>query len=183
MASTVGSGSPHLVRDWELDKVRDLSLSLSLWVHSMIMMFWRLVVKSVGTILNDGTSITSFNFRGLLYTVDSLFFNYNNHQNNTPFIGYQLLSNSSPLYNLCSFFSLKSNWLWYRFIYTMKLKVVSKKIYDYVRHDLKEIAFPSSLPDPPHIKKRPKLTWRDRYLVWPLSLFFFFFFAKLFIKF
>lgn len=47
----------------------------------------------------------------------------------------------------------------------MKLKVVSKKIYDYVRHDLKEIAFPSSLPDPPHIKKRPKLTWRDRFLV------------------
>ncbi|XP_075637894.1 uncharacterized protein LOC142610068 isoform X1 [Castanea sativa] len=46
-----------------------------------------------------------------------------------------------------------------------KLKVVSKKIYDYVRHDLKEIAFPSSLPDPPHIKKRPKLTWRDRFLI------------------
>ena len=30
VASTVGSGSPLLVRDWELDKVRDLSLSLSL---------------------------------------------------------------------------------------------------------------------------------------------------------
>lgn len=47
----------------------------------------------------------------------------------------------------------------------MKLKVVSRKAYDYVRYDLKEIAFPSSLPDPPHIKKRRKLTWKERYLV------------------
>ncbi|XP_057510294.1 uncharacterized protein LOC130792756 [Actinidia eriantha] len=47
----------------------------------------------------------------------------------------------------------------------MKLKVVSRKLYDYVRYDLKEIAFPSSLPDPPHIKKRRKLTWHERYLV------------------
>ncbi|XP_057777993.1 uncharacterized protein LOC130996705 [Salvia miltiorrhiza] len=47
----------------------------------------------------------------------------------------------------------------------MKLRVVSRKIYDYVRHDLKEIAFPSSLPDPPHIKKFRKLTWKERYLV------------------
>ncbi|KAK6944072.1 hypothetical protein RJ641_025174 [Dillenia turbinata] len=47
----------------------------------------------------------------------------------------------------------------------MKLKVVSRKIYDYIRYDLKEIAFPSSLPDPPHIKKRRKLTWKERYLV------------------
>ncbi|XP_041991590.1 uncharacterized protein LOC121742502 isoform X1 [Salvia splendens] len=47
----------------------------------------------------------------------------------------------------------------------MKLRVVSRKIYDYVRKDLKEIAFPSSLPDPPHIKKRQKLTWKERYLV------------------
>ncbi|MQM16598.1 hypothetical protein Taro_049556 [Colocasia esculenta] len=47
----------------------------------------------------------------------------------------------------------------------MKLKVVCRKLYDYVRHDLKEIAFPSSLPDPPHIKKRRKLTWKERYYV------------------
>lgn len=47
----------------------------------------------------------------------------------------------------------------------MKLKVVWKKVSDYVRYDLKEIAFPSSLPDPPHIKKRRKLTWKERYLV------------------
>lgn len=47
----------------------------------------------------------------------------------------------------------------------MKLKVVWGKVYDYVRYDLKEIAFPSSLPDPPHIKKRRKLTWKERYLV------------------
>lgn len=47
----------------------------------------------------------------------------------------------------------------------IKLRVVSRKIYDYVRTDLKEIVFPSSLPDPPHIKKRQKLTWNERYLV------------------
>lgn len=47
----------------------------------------------------------------------------------------------------------------------MKLRVVCRKLYDYVRYDLKEIAFPSSLPDPPHIKKRRKLTWHDRFLV------------------
>ncbi|OWM82557.1 uncharacterized protein LOC116208123 [Punica granatum] len=47
----------------------------------------------------------------------------------------------------------------------MKLRVVCKKLYDYVRYDLKEIAFPSSLPDPPHVKKRRKLTWHERYLV------------------
>ncbi|XP_050228986.1 uncharacterized protein LOC126678141 [Mercurialis annua] len=46
----------------------------------------------------------------------------------------------------------------------MKLKVVSRKVFDYIRYDLKEIAFPSSLPDPPHLK-RPKLTWTDRYLI------------------
>ncbi|KAK3022954.1 hypothetical protein RJ639_046772 [Escallonia herrerae] len=28
-----------------------------------------------------------------------------------------------------------------------------------------EIAFPSSLPDPPHIKKHRKLTWKEQYLV------------------
>lgn len=47
----------------------------------------------------------------------------------------------------------------------MKFKVVCRKLYDYVRYDLKEIAFPSSLPDPPHIKKRRKLTWKERYYV------------------
>ncbi|PPR89523.1 hypothetical protein GOBAR_AA31154 [Gossypium barbadense] len=47
----------------------------------------------------------------------------------------------------------------------MKVKVVCRKLYDYVRYDLKEIAFPSSLPDPPHIKKRRKLTWHERFLV------------------
>ncbi|TYH38067.1 hypothetical protein ES332_D12G084700v1 [Gossypium tomentosum] len=29
----------------------------------------------------------------------------------------------------------------------------------------REIAFPSSLPGPPHIKKRRKLTWHERFLV------------------
>ncbi|KAE8704441.1 hypothetical protein F3Y22_tig00110457pilonHSYRG00222 [Hibiscus syriacus] len=47
----------------------------------------------------------------------------------------------------------------------MKVKVVCRKLYDYIRYDLKEIAFPSSLPDPPHIKKRGKLTWYERFLV------------------
>ncbi|XP_010683641.2 uncharacterized protein LOC104898285 isoform X2 [Beta vulgaris subsp. vulgaris] len=47
----------------------------------------------------------------------------------------------------------------------MKVKVVCRKLYDYVRYDLKEIAFPSSLPDPPHIKKRRKLTWKESYYV------------------
>lgn len=49
----------------------------------------------------------------------------------------------------------------------MKLRVVCRKLYDYVRYDLKEIAFPSSLPDPPHLKKRRKLTWHERLLVIP----------------
>ncbi|KAL6865059.1 hypothetical protein ACP4OV_016210 [Aristida adscensionis] len=47
----------------------------------------------------------------------------------------------------------------------MKFRLVCRKLYDYVRYDLKEIAFPSSLPDPPHIKKRPKLTWHDRWCI------------------
>ncbi|KAI3507944.1 hypothetical protein L1887_22941 [Cichorium endivia] len=47
----------------------------------------------------------------------------------------------------------------------MKTKIVWRKVRDYVRYDLKEIAFPSSLPDPPHFKKRRKLTWKERYLV------------------
>ncbi|GAU16125.1 hypothetical protein TSUD_339960 [Trifolium subterraneum] len=44
----------------------------------------------------------------------------------------------------------------------MKVRVVCRKLYDYVRYDLKEIAFPSSLPDPPNLKKRRKLTWEER---------------------
>ncbi|CAN4109485.1 unnamed protein product [Withania somnifera] len=47
----------------------------------------------------------------------------------------------------------------------MKLNVIWRKVSDYVGYDLKEIAFPSSLPDPPHIKKRRKLTMKERYLV------------------
>ncbi|KAI3905383.1 hypothetical protein MKX01_040074 [Papaver californicum] len=47
----------------------------------------------------------------------------------------------------------------------MKLKVMCCKAYNYVRYDLKQIAFPSSLPDPPHIEKRRKLTWKERYFV------------------
>ncbi|KAI4368793.1 hypothetical protein MLD38_017307 [Melastoma candidum] len=46
----------------------------------------------------------------------------------------------------------------YRYLLTVKL-------YDCVRYDLKEIVFPSSLPDPPHLKKRRKLTWHERFLV------------------
>ncbi|TYI34301.1 hypothetical protein ES332_A04G192200v1 [Gossypium tomentosum] len=44
-------------------------------------------------------------------------------------------------------------------------EVVCRKLYDYVRYNLKEIAFPSSLPDPPHIKQRRKLTWHELFLV------------------
>lgn len=47
----------------------------------------------------------------------------------------------------------------------MKVKEVWRKVYDYVRYDLKEIAFPSSLPDPPHIKKWRKLTLKENFLV------------------
>ncbi|CAN6456532.1 unnamed protein product [Victoria cruziana] len=47
----------------------------------------------------------------------------------------------------------------------MKVKVVCRKLYDYVRYDLKEIAFPSSLPDPPNVKKRPKATLKDWYYI------------------
>ncbi|XP_020595642.1 uncharacterized protein LOC110036021 [Phalaenopsis equestris] len=47
----------------------------------------------------------------------------------------------------------------------MKLWIASRKVYDYIRYDLKEIAFPSSLPDPPHIKKRRKLTLVERWLI------------------
>ncbi|EPS62341.1 hypothetical protein M569_12450, partial [Genlisea aurea] len=47
----------------------------------------------------------------------------------------------------------------------MKLRVVGKKIFNYVRYDLKEIAFPSSLPDPPNIKKRRRLTLKEKFFV------------------
>ncbi|XP_073051699.1 uncharacterized protein [Primulina eburnea] len=47
----------------------------------------------------------------------------------------------------------------------MKLKVVCRKVFNYVRYDLKEIAFPSFLPYPPHLKKRPELTCKERYHV------------------
>ncbi|KAL0709178.1 hypothetical protein Bca4012_016156 [Brassica carinata] len=46
----------------------------------------------------------------------------------------------------------------------MKLKVVYRKVSDYIRYDLKEIVLPSSLPDPPHVVKRRKLTWHERFL-------------------
>ncbi|KAF7038235.1 hypothetical protein CFC21_048443 [Triticum aestivum] len=39
----------------------------------------------------------------------------------------------------------------------MKFRVVCRKVYDYVRYDLKEIAFPSSLPDPPGTKRPTRL--------------------------
>ncbi|CAD5185282.1 unnamed protein product [Musa acuminata subsp. malaccensis] len=35
----------------------------------------------------------------------------------------------------------------------MKLRVVRRKLYDYVRSETTVIAFPFSLPDAPHIKK------------------------------
>ncbi|KAK9290303.1 hypothetical protein L1049_008470 [Liquidambar formosana] len=47
----------------------------------------------------------------------------------------------------------------------MKLKQVSRKVCDYIRYDLKEIAFPSSLPDPPHAKKRRKLSLKEWFYV------------------
>ncbi|KAJ3676422.1 hypothetical protein LUZ60_003834 [Juncus effusus] len=47
----------------------------------------------------------------------------------------------------------------------MKLRIVSRKIYNYIRYDLKEIAFPSSLPDPPNTQILPKLTLHQKYLV------------------
>ncbi|KAG0578791.1 hypothetical protein KC19_4G049700 [Ceratodon purpureus] len=46
----------------------------------------------------------------------------------------------------------------------MKWGVAWRNIKRYVKHDLKEIAFPSSLPDPPHVQAKPKprkLTAKD----------------------
>jgi hypothetical protein len=47
----------------------------------------------------------------------------------------------------------------------MKIRVVCRKLYDYVRYDLKEIAFPSSLPDPPGTIRRPKLTLKEKWCI------------------
>ncbi|CAM0958396.1 unnamed protein product [Alopecurus aequalis] len=47
----------------------------------------------------------------------------------------------------------------------MKIRVVCRKLYDYVRYDLREIAFPSSLPDPPGYKPRPKLTLKEKWCI------------------
>lgn len=47
----------------------------------------------------------------------------------------------------------------------MKFRVVCRKLYDYVRYDLREIAFPSSLPDPPGYKPRPKLTLNEKWCI------------------
>lgn len=46
----------------------------------------------------------------------------------------------------------------------MKWGVAWRNIKRYVKHDLKEIVFPSSLPNPPHVKAKPKprkLTVKD----------------------
>uniref|UniRef100_A0ACD5W223 Uncharacterized protein n=1 Tax=Avena sativa TaxID=4498 RepID=A0ACD5W223_AVESA len=47
----------------------------------------------------------------------------------------------------------------------MKFRAVSRKLYDYVRYDLREIAFPSSLPDPPGTKRRPKLALKEKWYI------------------
>ncbi|KAI4985504.1 hypothetical protein ZWY2020_018134 [Hordeum vulgare] len=47
----------------------------------------------------------------------------------------------------------------------MKFRVVCRKLYDYVRYDLEEIAFPSSLPDPPGTKRCPKLTLKEKWCI------------------
>ncbi|BBN17281.1 hypothetical protein MPTK1_7g13310 [Marchantia polymorpha subsp. ruderalis] len=49
----------------------------------------------------------------------------------------------------------------------MKLGVAWRNIVRYVRTDLKEIAFPSSLPDPPSSTPKPrKLTFQEHLQVW-----------------
>lgn len=45
----------------------------------------------------------------------------------------------------------------------IKLNVALRKFYDYVRYDLKEIAFPSSLPNPPGYKPPRQPTWKERW--------------------
>jgi hypothetical protein len=47
----------------------------------------------------------------------------------------------------------------------MKFRGVCRKLYDYVRYDLREIAFPSSLPDPPGTKRCPKLSLNEKWCI------------------
>ncbi|KAJ7570787.1 hypothetical protein O6H91_01G135200 [Diphasiastrum complanatum] len=48
-----------------------------------------------------------------------------------------------------------------------KIPVIWRRIKNYVRNDLREIAFPSSLPDPPSSKPKPrKLTIWEHLQVW-----------------
>jgi len=74
---------------------------------------------------------------------------------------FALCSYSYNLVNSCSISNCIDS-----LVVQMKVRVVCRKIYDYIRYDLKEIAFPSSLPDPPHMKKRRKLTRDERIWVW-----------------
>lgn len=49
----------------------------------------------------------------------------------------------------------------------MKLRVALRNVVHYIRTDLREIAFPSSLPDPPSSKPKPKkLTLGEHLQVW-----------------
>ncbi|KAK7337265.1 hypothetical protein VNO77_17830 [Canavalia gladiata] len=72
-------------------------------------------------------------------------------------IANELELNSVPVFNLAAAVNC---------IHILELPNESEgcvqEIYYYIRYDLKEIAFPSSFPDPPHIKKRGKLTWEER---------------------
>lgn len=48
-----------------------------------------------------------------------------------------------------------------------KIKHYCKRFYDYVLYDFKEIAFPSSIPDPPGSRPiRRKAAWEDHKYVW-----------------
>ena len=40
-----------------------------------------------------------------------------------------------------------------------KIGRVAKTISNYVKYDLREIVWPSSMPNPPGYKPKPKLTW------------------------
>lgn len=54
---------------------------------------------------------------------------------------------------------------------TTSLKQYWRRFYDYVRYDFKEMAFPSSLPNPPHLqRKRKKLTFQDHVYVWKTAI-------------
>lgn len=52
---------------------------------------------------------------------------------------------------------------------TMKVKHYWRRFYNYVRYDFKEMAFPSSLPDPPGTKQPKKLTLDDHVYVWKMA--------------